>query len=395
MKIKEKLMGAETLLSDMSYNTHYEFLEYASDKSEMDEVAKKAGLKLPAHDLAVFKGIYGFIDRQNKNGCTISKEEAEKALDSLAGKAVDFDHLRERVVGYWLDAKLEKDEIVAYGIFFKGNFAEDYELVRKLMAGNNLGISFEAWGNKEFANDGSYNFSDVEFAGGALLLKTTPAFDGAGVLEMSNQKKVLEFAKVMTGPNSFVLGTDTIDIEKQKELEKVRKIREESLNKNVGGNEMEQKIKELEKELAAVKVEAGVKDSELASVKEVLETAKATIETLKSESDEAKVKIEEIEKAKVAEVAEASKNATTVAERKAELGEEFSKDVDLLNDAAYENAKLKKQLAAKDVEIAKLKTGDGSTLEKASLEIGSGETKETKDKISVSRKRIQDEAFKE
>lgn len=385
---------SEILLKDMTYNTRYKFLEYASSKSEMDEVAKKSGLKLPAHDLAIFKGIYGFVDRQNKNGCTISKEEAEKALDSLTGKAVDFDHLRQRVVGYWLDAKLENNEIIAYGVFFKGNFSEDYELVRKLMANDNLGISFEAWGNKEFSNDGSYNFSDVEFAGGALLIKTQPAFDGAGVLEMSSKGKVLEYAKVMTAPETFIR-----EKEQNNNKEELQRLKEEnkSLKKEKeidGGIKMEQKIKELEKELATVQAEVVVKDTELASVKEGLETAKATIETLKSESAEAKTKIEEIEAAKVSEVAQASKNATTVAERKAELGEEFSKDVDLLDNAAYENAKLKKEVAAKDVEIAKLKTGEGTNLEKASLEIGSG-TKPDTDTISASRKRIQKEAFGE
>ena len=178
----------EILLHDLTYNTKYEFLDYGKHKDELDDVAGRNNIKFPAHDLAIFKGTYGFVDRQNKNGCTLPKEEVEKALGTLRAKAVDFDHLRQRVVGHWLEAKLEGDTIIAYGVFHKGNFSEDYELVKKLMDGNNLGISFEAWGNTEITGNNSYNLNDIEFAGGALLIKTQPAFDGAGVLELSNKK---------------------------------------------------------------------------------------------------------------------------------------------------------------------------------------------------------------
>lgn len=205
----------ELFLSDLTYNAKYEFLDYAKHKKELDAIAKKKGIKLPANDLAIFKCRYAFVDRENKNGCTLPMEEAKKALDTLAFKAIDFDHFRRNVVGTWIDATIEKDEIIAYGLFYKGNFPDDYAEIKELMEKDVLAISFEAWGVKDIKEDGSYNLTDIEFAGGALLIKSKPAFDGAEVLEMSN-KKVLEFSKIMTAPENFL---HTGDGEKNKKEE--------------------------------------------------------------------------------------------------------------------------------------------------------------------------------
>ena len=98
----------EVFLQDISYNTKYEFLEEAKHKGELLEIAKTKGIKLPANDLSVFKGRYAYVDRMNRNNCILPKEEVEKALDTLAGKAIDFDHFRKKIVGYWIDAKLER-----------------------------------------------------------------------------------------------------------------------------------------------------------------------------------------------------------------------------------------------------------------------------------------------
>jgi len=189
-------------LEDLTYFSEYEFLEEANQK-EFIEVAKKFGIKFPNYDLAPFKCIYAYVDRVNKNGCRLPKEEVEKALETLRGKAIDFDHVRQRTVGYWIDAKLVKDKIIAYGVFFKSNLKEDYNLIKDLMQKGNLKVSFEAWGNREFNEDGTYDLKDIDFAGGALLLTTTPAFEGAEVLELAKQK-VLEFASVMTPPKTFI-----------------------------------------------------------------------------------------------------------------------------------------------------------------------------------------------
>ncbi len=205
----------EIFLEDMTYNTRFEFLEEAKS-DELKKIAEKRGIKLPAHDLAIFKGRYAYIDRRNKNNCTLPKEEVEKALDTINGKAIDFDHLRKRVVGYWIDASIEKDEIISYGIFFKGNFREDYQTIKELMQKDVLAISFEAYGNREFTDGDKYNLTDIEFAGGALLSKEKPAFPGSEVLEMANKDRVLEFAKIMTPPNTFVHTGEKQDVKSNK-----------------------------------------------------------------------------------------------------------------------------------------------------------------------------------
>jgi len=206
----------EAFLQDITYNSKYEFLEEGKNDTELQDIAKKRGIKLPAHDLAPFKCTYAFVDRFNKNGCQLPREEVEKSLESLIGKAVDFDHFRKRVVGSWIDAKIDGDKIIAYGTFFKGNFPEDYKLVKDLLEKDVLAVSFEAYGNREYngANKDVYTLKDIEFAGGALLIKTSPAFPGSEVMEMANKEKVLEFASVMTAPDKFVYGEKEVkDIE--------------------------------------------------------------------------------------------------------------------------------------------------------------------------------------
>jgi len=195
----------ELFLEDMTYNSRFEFFEGSED--ELKAVGKKRGIHFPSHDLSVFKCVYAFVDRMNKNGCTLPREEVDKSLSTLVGKAIDFDHLRKRVVGFWLDAKIEESSIIAYGAFFKSNFADDYDTIKELMQKDTLAISFEAWGNREPNPTEGYNLTDIEFAGGALLLKESPAFPGSEVLEMA-KTRVLEFAKVMTAPKNFIHGEE-------------------------------------------------------------------------------------------------------------------------------------------------------------------------------------------
>ena len=227
--------NVERFLEDISYNTKYTFLDEGKNKDEMKKIAKKARLVLPCHDLAIFKGTYAYVNRQNKNGCTLLKAEVEKALDTLRGKAVDFDHFRKRIVGHWIDAELVEDEIIAYGVFFKGNFTEDYNDVKKLMENDTLGVSFEAWGDKEMKTADTYNLNAIEFAGGALLMQGEPAFDGAEVLEMAKER-VLEFASVMKKPKSFIRSED-----KKTEEEKVEeKVEEKPAEKKEEAKKLEE-----------------------------------------------------------------------------------------------------------------------------------------------------------
>ena len=199
--MKEEEINA--FLEDLSFNSKFEFLEEGKINKDLIKAAEKKGIQLPDKDLTVFKCIYAFTGKVNKNGCLLPKEEVEKSLPTLIGKAIDFDHFRKRVVGHWIDAELKGDEIIAIGIFFKGNFSEDYEIIKELFDKNNLSISFEAWGKRNYKEDGTYELSDISWAGGALLLKTQPAFSGAGVLEMA-KNRILEFASIMTKPDIFI-----------------------------------------------------------------------------------------------------------------------------------------------------------------------------------------------
>lgn len=193
-------------LEDMTYSSSFQFLEEGKNADELKDVAKEHNLVLPSNDLSIFKCVYAFVDRQNLNKCTLPREEVAKALPTLNGKAIDFDHFRKRVVGHWLKGKVEGDKIIAYGVFYKSNFSDDFDTVKELFQEGNLAISFEAWGER-IPNPTGYDLTDIHFAGGALLLKESPAFPGSEVLEMA-KNRVLEFAKVMTPPQTFVHGKE-------------------------------------------------------------------------------------------------------------------------------------------------------------------------------------------
>lgn len=186
------------LLEDLTFNSEYEFLEEGKNDDELAEIAGKRGIKLPSKDLSIFKCRYAMVDKENKNKCTLPRKEVKKALKTLIGKAIDKDHLRQNTVGYWLESDLIDNELIAYGAFWKSNFPQDYDEIKKRMSEGKLKVSFEAWGDREFKPDKSYDLTNIEFAGGALLFDTQPAFPEAEVIEFSKYKnKVLEFAKVI------------------------------------------------------------------------------------------------------------------------------------------------------------------------------------------------------
>lgn len=203
----------ESFLKDLTYSSSYSLLECGKDDDELKKIADKRGIVLPAVDLAVFKCKYAFVDRANLNGCELPKGEVEKSLTTLVGKAVDFDHLRGRIVGVWIDAELQEDWIVAYGIFFKGNLQDDFQVVQDLLKQNKLRVSFEAYGTREFKEDGTYSLSDIQFAGGALLIATNPACPGSEVTEMANQRH-LELANTLKEPKEFIHSNSERQVEK-------------------------------------------------------------------------------------------------------------------------------------------------------------------------------------
>jgi hypothetical protein len=183
------------LFEELTFNSEYTLLEEGKDDTELQDLASRKGLQLPSKDLAIFKCKYAMVDQENKNHCTLPRKEVKKALKTLAGKAIDKDHLRTVTVGHWLDAQLDDNDIIAYGAFWKSNFPNDYEDTKNRMSKKNLFVSFEAWGERKFTTGKSYDLTNIEFAGGALLYDTKPAFPDAAVLEFSN--RTLEFAHVI------------------------------------------------------------------------------------------------------------------------------------------------------------------------------------------------------
>ncbi len=343
------------LFEGMSYGTKYIFLDEAKDNTELQAIAKKRGMVLPSPDLAIFKGIYAMIDEENKNGCTLPKAEVEKALNTLVGKAVDIDHYRRNVIGTWIDAKIVGKEIHTYGSIMKSNFDEEFAEFKNKMESGRVKISFEAWGNRKWKDttDASkgYDLMDIHFAGGALLFTTKPAFDAA---------EVLEFAKV---------------------IETGDKLKEENINrdKSKGGNKMSDKIErtaeELASELNAMNGTVAVRDKEIkdlktekAIVEEELKTIKKSIDTITKEKATGDAKLKEVQGLYDEKIAD--EVAATIKARKEEIGEELAKDVsdeDMLDDAKFENLKLKKEVA----ELKKLK--DLKPLNKAGLEAGNAD----------------------
>ena len=140
--MRNRLKDLGIFLEDLTYNATYTFLEEGKHDAELAEVAKKSGLYLPSKDLAVFKCIYAFVDMENKNGCTLPKEEVEARIHTLVGKAIDLDHFRKRTVGYWIHAELNGDKIMAYGAFWKNNFTEEFDEIKRMLQEGALKISF-------------------------------------------------------------------------------------------------------------------------------------------------------------------------------------------------------------------------------------------------------------
>jgi len=423
-------------LEQLTYGTSYRVLEMGMDDEEIKTIAKKHHLKFPNRSIAIIKGKFAFTDEQNRNGCTLPKTEVEKAIDSIGGTAIDFDHFRKRVVGYWLEGYLEGSTIYTYGAFFKGNFPQEFEKIKELFNEGSLKISFEAWGDRIVKSEGTYDLTNVEFAGGALLLAEHPAFPNAEVMEMAKtwvkpasfiveEGKVAEQARLYNFDMPSIdrmlaeckcedceqyLNPDMIDFENSKakatcincraeymidlkpeqtkvgySIASIKKVVEQI---NVEDSKMDEKqIKELTDKLATLESASTAKDVELTTVKAELEAAKTKVAEL-----EATILASTEEAKKAVELA--TKNATTIAERKAELGEAAKnlKDEDLLDDLKFENAKLKKEneaLKAAKIEKAEvIETGKEKVEDK--LEAGS------KDKVSEtfkSQKRIKEYAF--
>ena len=182
-----------------SFQKHYtknstvELLEGAK-KNEIVEIAKARGMNLKQNrDLAGFKSVYTIADIVDANGQRIPKKKLLKVLPTLIGKPVNINHQRSYVVGHYIDSKfIEKEnKVIAYGVFYKSNFAQEWETAKAFFLSKQLGMSSEIWSPKKswkYLEDGSFVLGQMELAGGALVYPPdVPAVRGADVLAIAKK----------------------------------------------------------------------------------------------------------------------------------------------------------------------------------------------------------------
>jgi hypothetical protein len=182
----------QEFLKDWEENSSTEILEEGK-KNEIIQIAKAKGIDLRKNkDLAGFKTIYTFANKANKNRARLPKEVLLKALPTMIGKPVDIDHNRRYVIGHYIDYRYhqKEDMVVAYGVFYKSSFAEEWEEAKKLFKEKKLATSYEIWcpqNKRRMLKDDTYELLEQEIAGGALLYKEQPAFEDAKVLELAKE----------------------------------------------------------------------------------------------------------------------------------------------------------------------------------------------------------------
>jgi transcription elongation factor Elf1 len=205
--MSEKISSLEiqNFLKDFRDNAHTEVFETGREKEEIIQITRaKMGIDLQNNtDLAGFKTVYTFGDVANGNGARLPKHLLLKALPSLIGKPVNINHVRNYVVGYYIDYRYieAENKVIAYGIFFKSNFGQEWSEAKQLLRSNLLGTSHEVWcprKSRKYLSDGTYEAQAIEFAGGALIYRThkdavnpeknmDTAYKGCDVLEMAMQ----------------------------------------------------------------------------------------------------------------------------------------------------------------------------------------------------------------
>ena len=182
----------EFFLEDFRENSETIILEEGSkERDEIIAIAKAKGIILKnSRSLAGFKNIYTLADKVNKNGAILPRQKLLKALPTLVGKPIDVDHLRKYVIGFYIDYRFKEREnlVVAYGILFKDNFKNEWDKVKALFKAKKLNTSYEIFCPKnkyKYLDDGSYELTEMEIAGGAILFREDPAFDETKVLELA------------------------------------------------------------------------------------------------------------------------------------------------------------------------------------------------------------------
>ena len=193
MSDKLTTASVQEFLKDFLTYSETQILEEGKEKDDILEVAQARGYNLKDNpDLAGFKTIFTFANKANQNRARLPKEKLLKALPGMIGKPVDIDHNRDLVVGHYIDYryKVAEDMVVAYGVFYKSNFGDEWATAQKLFKAGKLGTSYEIWcpkNKRKYLADGTYELTEMEIAGGGLMFKEKPAFEDAMVLVLARK----------------------------------------------------------------------------------------------------------------------------------------------------------------------------------------------------------------
>lgn len=280
----------EYFIEDFEKSSQIELVE-GREKSELEKIAEARGMKIKGSlDLAMFKTIYGFTDRPNKNGAILPQKELLKVLPQIIGKPISVNHNRRFVVGHYVDYKYiqKSNQIIAYGVFYKNSFQEEWEKAKQLFKKKKLSSSFEIWSPtkaKKYREDGTYELHKMEIAGGALIFQdkdNEPAFEGADVLALghkehrtelelvySSKYKENEILKSNEWKKSIEENQKKLEVEKETEIVSVPKEEKEEAPKIEEVKVEEPKVEEKIEEPTVPKVTCS-------NCKEIFETIEVT-----------------------------------------------------------------------------------------------------------------------
>jgi len=186
----------EQFLDSFKTTSEIEFLETGKEKNDLIESAKKRGILIEgSRDLGIIKTIYAFTDKPNANGAILPSKEFQKKLPQIVGKPMNVNHIRDLIVGFYVDYKyiLKEHKAIAYAVFFKSIYPDLWKKAKLFKGRKKLSSSFEIWNpedKRKYHEDGSFEIHQMEMAGGALIFEergNEPAFKDAKVLEIAKK----------------------------------------------------------------------------------------------------------------------------------------------------------------------------------------------------------------
>ena len=119
-------LEVEQFLTNSGKTVDIEFLEVGKEKNDLIESAKKRGILIEgSRDLGVIKTVYAFINKANANGAILPSKEFQKKLPQIVGKPMNVGHIRDLIVGFYIDYKyiLKENKAIAYAVFFKSIYS--------------------------------------------------------------------------------------------------------------------------------------------------------------------------------------------------------------------------------------------------------------------------------